>query len=116
MTLNLLVLRCQNIHESKAFYEKLNINFVEEQHGKSPVHYAAEIGSLVLELYPLAKHENIDNCRLGFELKDTDNILKQLNVITSYQRENQWVHVVQDPDGRKVELLRFKENNHGDTK
>ena len=45
--LNLLVLRCKDIEKTKAFYEKLSLFFVKEQHEKGAVHYATKVGTLV---------------------------------------------------------------------
>lgn len=85
--LKLLVLRCQSIEKSKKFYEELGFSFVEEQHGNSPIHYAASNVEFVFELYPLKVGECVDNTRLGFE------------VDTTSERS-----IVIDPDGRKIEI------------
>ncbi|CAA6818575.1 MAG: Unknown protein [uncultured Sulfurovum sp.] len=108
MQLNLLVLRCKNIKTSKAFYEKLGLTFVQEQHGKGPVHYSTLMEELVMELYPLTKGSEIDNIRLGF-LMEIENIFEYLEretivVCSQYQYEDKNVFVVEDPDGRKIEL------------
>jgi catechol 2,3-dioxygenase-like lactoylglutathione lyase family enzyme len=50
MRLNLLVLRCKSIQVTKAFYEKLGLIFVQEQHGKGAVHYSTYVDEMVLEL------------------------------------------------------------------
>jgi len=108
MQLNLLVLRCKNIETSKNFYEKLGLKFQQEQHGKSPIHYSAEIGELVIELYPLQDGYNAENNRLGFvlDVEDIDTYLDQVSVevISKYEFDNKHIVVVMDPDGRKVEL------------
>lgn len=83
--LNLLVLRCRDIEDTRQFYETLGIRFRQEQHGTGPVHYAAELGGLVLEPYP-TKGEP-DNTRLGFKLGTGETC-----------------RVLADPDGRKVEV------------
>lgn len=104
VNLNLLVLRCLDIKQSKEFYEKLSFLFIEEQHGKGPIHYSAMIGSLVLELYPLGK-SNIDNVRLGFTI-DNKSILEDENIeiVSEYSFNDVITYVVVDPDGRKVEI------------
>lgn len=88
MQLNLLVLHCRDIQVSKQFYQSLGMQFVQEQHSNGPVHFAAECGGMVFELYPLKPSEAADNIRLGFQ---TD-IVKEITLVT-------------DPDGRKVELV-----------
>jgi catechol 2,3-dioxygenase-like lactoylglutathione lyase family enzyme len=85
--LNLLVIRCRDIHASKAFYETLGIDFIEEQHGNSPIHYAANVDGTIFELYPLKTSEAADNIRLGF----ISPCITETIIFT-------------DPDGRKVEV------------
>jgi uncharacterized protein YjbI with pentapeptide repeats len=107
ISLNLLVLRCKNIEISKKFYEKLKLKFKKEQHGKGPIHYSTEMGKLVLELYPLNNHP-LDNIRLGFSL-DIQNLesylhQEQISIIAEYYFNNTKMYVIQDPDGRKIDL------------
>jgi lactoylglutathione lyase len=110
--LNLLVLRCNSIEKSKDFYEKLGLSFKQEQHGNGPVHYAAEFGGLVFELYPIQPNEAVDRSRLGFSLDtyDVSELLRdvEIEVISSYEFNNKLVLVVQDPDARKVELCQVQ--------
>ena len=104
MKLNLLVLRCNNIENTKKFYEKLGLKFIREQHGKGAVHYATYVGKTVLELYPLKENSEIEQSRLGFTVEKNflDNMKN--DVVSTYEFNGQKVFVVQDPDGRKVEL------------
>ncbi|TQV62625.1 MAG: glyoxalase/bleomycin resistance/extradiol dioxygenase family protein [Sulfurovum sp.] len=107
INLNLLVLRCKNIEISKEFYEKLHLNFKQEQHGNGFIHYSTQINELVLELYPLVGN-SIDNIRLGFKLNVQnlkDYLTSQnIEIISHYDFNNSIVYVVLDPDGRKIEL------------
>ena len=110
LTVNLLVLRCKDIEVTRCFYEKLGLAFVEEQHGSGPRHYSWESGGFVLELYPAAEGQ-ADNVRIGFSIPVLDdladdfrhhadvNILKQPTMTA-----DRVVMLLQDPDGRKVEL------------
>jgi hypothetical protein len=50
--LNLIVIRSLDAVRLVAFYRMLGISFVEEQHGNGPVHWAADLDGLVLEVYP----------------------------------------------------------------
>src|SRR6185369_5394430 len=50
--LNLIVLRSSDIAKIVSFYALLGLEFVEEQHGSGPVHYACALGGVVLEIYP----------------------------------------------------------------
>lgn len=110
LSLNLLVLRCKSIENSKVFYEKLGVSFKQEQHGNGPVHYASEFGGLVFELYPLLSDEVVDRSRLGFTLKadDVGELLQrtEIEIVSSYEFNSRLVLVVQDPDARQVELCR----------
>ena len=108
INLNLLVLRCQNIEQSKKFYEKLQLIFIKEQHGSGLIHYSTCINNLVIELYPLGQYE-IDNTRLGFSLTISTNLEKYLeekriDISSKYEWNNQVYFVVRDLDGRKVVL------------
>jgi hypothetical protein len=51
-SLSLLVLRSSRLEAMRTFYEALGLTFVEEKHGAGPVHYSAQLGSTVLEIYP----------------------------------------------------------------
>ena len=51
-SISTIVLRCASIDESRAFYAQLGLQFQQETHDGGPVHYAAECGALLLELYP----------------------------------------------------------------
>jgi catechol 2,3-dioxygenase-like lactoylglutathione lyase family enzyme len=108
MKLNLLVLRCQDIEKSKAFYEKLSFSFEREKHGKGDEHYASVFDEMVFELYPLKSPYLIDNTRLGFslEVQDIKAYLKrqEIDIVLEYSYEGVDICVVCDPDNRKVEL------------
>jgi len=105
MQLNLLVLRCKNIEITKAFYEKLDLTFIKEKHGKGVEHYATYIGDMVLELYPLKEGRVVEESRLGFSVEKScfENMKKYM--ISSYEFNARCIVVVQDPDGRKIELV-----------
>src|ERR1019366_2289596 len=51
-TLSLLVVQSADVEAAKDFYSDLGLSFVEEKHGKGPVHWSATAGALVLEIYP----------------------------------------------------------------
>ena len=110
--LNLLVIRTQNPVALKEQYEELGFQFQYHQHGKGPFHYAHEEEDFVFEIYPLNKHqEKADNSlRMGFGIKELDQSLDKLREsdwkILSEAKESEWgkVAIVQDLDGRKIEL------------
>jgi len=105
MKLNLLVLRCKEIETSKNFYEKLGLKFIKEQHGKGAVHYATYVGEVTLELYPLKDGFETEQSRLGFTVAKSFLANMEDEIVSKYEFDGQRVFVVQDPDGRKVELV-----------
>jgi hypothetical protein len=109
VSFRLLVLRSARLEEVRAFYERLGLVFVTEQHGSGPVHHAARVGAVVLELYPLAAEASPDGqLRLGFAVENLTATLDALteSEIISPMRESLWGlrAVVRDPEGRVVEL------------
>ena len=111
LELNLLVLRCRDIELTRRFYEHLGFVFTEERHGAGPRHYACEKGGFVLELYPASQGHPPDNVRLGFStplLADVSGAVRQNPEVTvlkpPYATADRLVLLLQDPDGRKVEV------------
>lgn len=114
-SLNLIVLRTVDVEKSLAFYRALGLEFQQEQHGNGPVHYASIMRDIVIEIFP-GKPGNAPERRhtgatmLGFQVENLDAIIETLKnqgaeILTSPQ-DSQWGRraVVQDPDGRAVEL------------
>ncbi|MEP7284489.1 MAG: VOC family protein [Chloroflexota bacterium] len=113
--LNLLVLRTANLDASLVFYKCLGLEFVEEQHGTGSFHYACEIGGTVIEMFP-GKPGTAPDRRtagatvLGFQVTNIDELVETLQnsgsiVLTSAQESSYGRRaVVQDPDGRAIEL------------
>ncbi len=102
--INLLVLRCKELDQSRQFYELLGFSFVREKHGGGPLHYSSQDAGFVFELYPLAESEQVDNSRLGFSVGNIRQVLSQVEVVGQHELGDRQVYVVRDPDGRKVEL------------
>src|SRR5262249_11404255 len=110
--LNLLVLKTHDLPRLRNFYAALGLAFVEEQHGKGPVHFTARCGDLVLELYPLPEDAGVPDAtiRLGFAVADLEATLQGLRTlgveVVREPRSTPWGRqaVVRDPDGRGVEL------------
>ena len=76
-SINLIVLNCKNLEESLSFYGTLGLEFQEEQHGKSPIHYSCQMDGILLELYPTQK-ECGQRDRIGLVVNDLDDILTKL--------------------------------------
>ncbi len=112
MKINLLVIRTDNPEVLKSQYEKIGFKFDYHQHGNGPFHYASEQDGFVFEIYPLTKSMNKPdgNLRLGFDISDLSVVIDRLKstdwIIKSDIKETEWgtIAVIQDLDGRKVEL------------
>ncbi|MCA9051631.1 MAG: bleomycin resistance protein, partial [Planctomycetaceae bacterium] len=83
-----------------------------EQHGKGPIHWAAELDALVMEVYPAQSPDEVDgSTRLGFTFGDVESLLATLRdhkaEIVNDLKQTKWGlrAVVEDPDGRSVELV-----------
>ncbi len=116
--LNLLVLRCRDIDVSREFYEQLGLEFEQEQHGSGPVHYAAVFEGMVFELYPLKEGEPADLSRLGFAVNLETDLRESLEdagiaILSQYEVDQEPVFVVEDPDGRKVEVRQSEQLGTG---
>src|SRR5690606_7727103 len=114
-TLNLIVLRTADIRATLAFYRALGMVFVEEQHGTSPVHYSCELGDLMVEIYPTEPNVAPDGrpagaTMIGFRVESVERVVENLRrleaPILTEPQQSEWGRraVVQDPDGRAIEL------------
>ena len=113
MEIRLIVIRTNDQKRLANFYSLLGLTFDYHKHGNSPMHYSTKIGSLVLEIYPLAKNQiEIDkNLRLGFAIDNFEETLQTLseNEITFSEptlTDFGYLTIVSDPDGRKIELYK----------
>src|SRR5688572_16397855 len=113
MEIRLIVIRTNDQKRLTDFYSLLGLTFEFHKHGNSPMHYSATIGSLVLEIYPLAKNqtEADKNLRLGFAIDKFEETLKHLanNEITFSEptlTDFSFLTIISDPDGRKIELYK----------
>ena len=114
MVLKLLVLRSPDPARLAQFYASLELTFEYHRHDNGPMHYSAQLNGIVLEIYPLAKGQTAPDphLRLGLEVKQfeqvMDNLKEQGVKILKVPQETEfgWLSVVEDPDGRKVELYK----------
>ncbi len=108
--INLSVFRTGHLEESVEFYSSLGLEFEEEKHGDGPKHYAAELGDFVFELYPDGGEP-----RIGFTVGSVDEIISQLAedrvVMPPKDTSRGRIAVVQDYDGRKIELVQQRPPN-----
>ena len=78
--LKLIVLKTTQPDALRGFYTQLGFQFVEEQHGKGPVHFSAALGDGILEIYPLSGGVEADQTtRLGFAVSDLESIVECLD-------------------------------------
>ncbi|WP_025743289.1 VOC family protein [Aquimarina pacifica] len=112
MKINLLVIRTENIEILKTQYEKLGLTFEYHKHGNGPFHYASEENGFVFEIYPLTKSmkEADASLRVGFEIENLESKIEDLRQtnwkILSEPTQMEWglISIIQDLDGRKIEL------------
>ena len=110
--LNLVVLRAIGIERAAEFYSRLGLKFTRHQHGNGPVHFAAELGGCVFELYPQdPAGPSTLGTRVGFGVSSLDEVIAQLGAypgaIISPPKNSPWGRraVIADPDGHRVELV-----------
>ncbi|MEH2442495.1 VOC family protein [Nostoc sp.] len=119
ISLSFIVIRTMNIESTLSFYSALGMEFIEEQHGTSNlVHYACDLGNLVLEIYPykvtLVNSENQQimgaESMLGFNVTSLERTLYNLeklgikSKISSKVKNSERRASVIDPDGRIIHL------------
>lgn len=105
-SLRLLVLWTHRLEHARAFYSLLGFDFKLEQHPKGAKHYAAVMKDGVFELFSGGAGQ-VDNVRLGFGVSDLEMVLKNIEskIVTGPQQtEFGYRAVVEDPDGRLIEL------------
>jgi lactoylglutathione lyase len=111
VTLSLVVLKTRQVDALRRFYGSLGIELAQEQHGKGPVHFAGQVGDVVLEVYPLPDGTPVDaTTRLGFVVARLAEVVEALSALSTpvvtEPQTTEWGFraVVRDPDGRAVEL------------
>jgi len=110
--INLIVIRSIEPSRTVNFYKMLGLDFHEEQHGSGPVHWAADLDGVIMEIYVAKSAEEVNvTTRLGFDVNDAASVLNTLRLsdveIISDLKQTTWGlrAVVRDSDGRSVELL-----------
>ena len=116
MKINLVVLKTLLPDDLAKFYGQMGIKFENHRHGSGPLHYAAQLDGLVFEIYPLPKDKEKadDTLRLGFTVDNLDEIIERLRSsggkVIKEPSMTEWgyVSIVEDVDGRKIELKQGK--------
>lgn len=118
MYLNLLVIRTAQAAQLAQFYTELGLEFTYHRHGKGVWHYSTTLSSgLVFEIYPLQAEQLIadKSLRLGFAVQNLDTLIQSLKAknvqIITLPKLSEWGYctVIEDLDGRKVELKQTEE-------
>lgn len=123
MHLTLLVIRSAIPEKLAAFYERLGVTFEHHRHGKGPFHFSAQIGPTLLEIYPLAKGQELadKHLRLGLAIDSFEATIHELQQQGIYFHQTPivtefgFMAIIEDPEGRKIELYKniwLAQNNH----
>ncbi|SHM46687.1 hypothetical protein SAMN05444266_108178 [Chitinophaga jiangningensis] len=115
ITLSLIVLKTNQLQAQRDFYSLLGFQFDYHRHGNGPYHYASTGNPVVLEIYPLPKGITTPDTttRLGFMVENLDILIDQLTasgytiIVPPAQTDWGYSAVVQDCDGRKIELTQL---------
>lgn len=111
-----LVLFSSSPAAAAAFYRALGVPLQDEDHGSGPVHFAAELGPVHLAIYPADVPGRAGGRRCGgstfpgFYVESLDHAAQALDeagapVLTGHQQVPWGCRiVVEDPDGRAVEV------------
>lgn len=110
--LRALVIRCEELEQTKAFYEHLGLRWTTERHGSGPLHYSSNLGGTLLELYPCDLKRPPSRIRWTLRLPNVASALEHLTssgLMTEAPRcigqgGRTTAFVVNDPEGNIVEL------------
>jgi lactoylglutathione lyase len=115
ISLSFLVLRTTRIDACLEFYRRLGLAFIEEKHGKGPVHFSSLSSGVLIEIYPqpqknVTEHGTEASIRLGFTVEALASTLESLETtgarVLRSPALTRWgrVAVLLDPDGREVAI------------
>ena len=110
MQIGYLTIFVHDLGAHKKFYKALGLSFVEEQHGKGPVHYSATVNhNMIFEIYPARisdMQRTRESRRMGWVVSDPEEIFGRL-AIAGYKpyKTSLGQLCVRDPDGCTIELL-----------
>ena len=108
MELKYLVIKCNDLEKSKAFYEAIGFHPVKEKHGSGVEHYSFALNDFIIELYPSNKSVK-GNLILGLEIKTPiEEIIKRLKFISYHQDfsiSKDGKFSINDPDGNRIHLF-----------
>src|SRR5262245_54062953 len=92
--LNLIVIRSADLQRAEEFYGALGISFSRERHENEPEHLAAQVGGIVLEIYPKGTGDGTAKVRLGFRVESIASAIERVEqaggTIVSHPQTTQW--------------------------
>lgn len=113
--LSLLVLRAHAPEVLARFYARLGLSFEKHRHGSGPEHFAALMGEVVFELYPLMTDaDKTTGTRIGFAVENVESAFAAMleagakPVVAPKMSEWGLRAVVDDPEGHRIELTERK--------
>jgi len=112
ISINLVVLRVPDLGVAERFYGALGLEFHRHAHGSGLEHCAADVGSSVFEIYPLAPKDNpTTSTRIGFTVTRIDetiaSAIKVGGRVISAPKDSEWGKraVLADPFEHRIELI-----------
>jgi predicted enzyme related to lactoylglutathione lyase len=101
-----------DLEVSRKFYSSIGLSLAREQHGSGPEHYSADLGGVVVELYPRSSGLDRTNpMRVGFFVSKVDEAVAACQSsggrLIAEAKDSPWGRraIVEDPNGHKVELV-----------
>ncbi|TXK80685.1 VOC family protein [Paenibacillus sp. N3.4] len=119
-SINFIMFRTSKIEAVKKFYQGIGLELNEEQHGNGPIHYSYVQDQFVIEIYP-GTEANTPNWKdsgalmIGFYVENINKVILKIDVlkgkvISSPTETDRGIRaVLEDPDGRRIELIESKE-------
>jgi lactoylglutathione lyase len=120
-----LVLFASDVEAVARFYRAVGVRLEDEDHGEGPVHFAAEVGGVHFAIYAATAPGRAPERRsagasfAGFYVESLDDTLRDVTALGAPLLSGHEVmpwgcrFVVEDPDGRAVEVNDKKHCTHG---
>ncbi len=111
-----LVLFAADADKTAEFYRAIGLEFEHEDHGEGPVHFATELGGVHFAIYPTEvsgrapARRAVGSSFPGFYVAALDEVTESLRqvgarVVTEHEQMPWGCRVVvEDPDGRAIEI------------
>lgn len=113
-----VVFNCRDLDKSVKFYRALGVDVRETKHGGT-VHFTCSLAGVHFALYPGEVAGPQSACQLGLMITNLDGSLVALKAlgatILAPPTQKPWgmTATIEDPDGRKIELVNTKSEATG---